>query len=143
MTNIIIVDRQPLLRLGLRLLIGENFNCFSLFEAKTVEELISRSDDTGISIIILGFDSTSDNVNHIAYDSLREKFPQSSIILYADDLSQWKVITYFKHGVAAFLSKRAHEKEIVCCLQCVLQGNKYVSSQKLHGLIGNLTMSTN
>ncbi len=121
MENLLIIDRQPLLRLGLKLLIGSHLPALRLLEAScrySLPDLLSRK---SISIIMLGFDPDLEDVESADIVRIRNQFPKSKLVIYAGSLPKKQIQPFFDLGISAYLSKQASVDEIVKCLQATMQ----------------------
>ncbi len=123
--TLVISDRQPLLRLGLKLVIQANCQTFCFHEISNVNELSAYDNPENVSIIIIGLDLEYDRINRKILRKIKAKFPDSRLIIYADDIHKSTVLSYYELGIAAHIPKRASEKELVCCLRSVLNGEKH------------------
>jgi len=126
MNSILIIDNQPLLRLGLKRLISANYKGYHVYEAGNALNLPSSIDLTEMSIIVWGLEPDSDVVDIDDIHTLRNKFPQANLIVYSDNISHWRSLTGFSKKAVAYISKQASEKEHICCLQSVMDGKTYV-----------------
>ncbi|KAA0993501.1 response regulator [Dyadobacter aurulentus] len=122
MENILIIDRQPMLRLGMRVIIGAHFQTLSIHEAASISKVSESLDKPAISVILLGLDCESDTLDPEDLISIKKRFPKSRLIIYADQIQHWRALFKFPKSIAAFVSKKAHENELICCLKSVMNG---------------------
>lgn len=137
MVTLIISERQPILRLGLRLAIQAHYHSICLREISDIDELSMQSSLEQESAIILGLDTGHSRIDPNNLRSIKEKFPESKLIIYADIIKNAEVLSYFTYGIAAYVSKRATEMELVKCLRSVMENKKYVSSKNKHVVLND------
>ena len=81
MENLLIIDRQPMLRLGLKLLLASHLPTMRSFEANcrySIRELFSREK---FSIIMLGIDPNREEIRPADIATIRNKFPNTKLIV--------------------------------------------------------------
>lgn len=125
MKTIAIYDRQPLLRLGLQLLIGAHYPCFRLREICNLDDLPTQNRLGDVSVIILGLDLEYDTINRKALRNIQEKFPKARLILYADPIDDPQILPYLHQGIAAYISKQACETEFLGSVHSILENKKH------------------
>lgn len=129
MKTLVISDRQPLLRLGLKLVIQANCQPFCFHEISNVNELSGYFNPENVSIIIIGLDLEYDKMNPKILRKIKAKFPNSGLIIYADNIQNSRLLSYYELGIAAHISKLADEKELVYRLRSVMDGEKQMSTK--------------
>jgi DNA-binding NarL/FixJ family response regulator len=117
MENLLIIDRQPLLRLGMRLLVASHLPTVNFFEANCRYTLPESYFKKNISMILLGFDPDREDVNKADVVRIQKQFPTTRLIVYAGCLSEDKIKSLLNLGIYAFLSKCAPVEQIIECLQ--------------------------
>ena len=125
MKTLAIYDRQPLLRLGLQLLIGSHYPSLCLREICSLDELSTNNRLDDVSIIILGLDLEYDMVNRKVIRNIHKKFPRAHVIIYADPIDDSRVLSYLDQDIAAYVSKQASEAEFLGRLHPILENKKH------------------
>ncbi|WP_342088755.1 hypothetical protein [Dyadobacter sp. OTU695] len=117
MKNLLIIDRQPLLRLGVRLLVASHLPTVEIFEANCRHSLSEFYSKKNISMILLGFDTDREEVNRADVVRIQKQFPTTRLIVYAGCLSEDEIQSLLNLGIYAFLSKCAPVEQVIECLQ--------------------------
>lgn len=117
MENLLIIDRQPLLRIGLKLLIESHFPKINLFEANCRYSLPASFLGKAISITMLGFDPDQERIEPADIIRVRGQFPDSKLIIYAGELPEQIISQFFELGIFAYISKKGSVDELIKCLQ--------------------------
>ena len=131
MKTLVISDRQPLLRLGLKLVIQANCPHFCFHEISNVNELSAYHNPDNVSMIIIGLDLEYDRISPKILRKIKAKFPNAGLVIYADNIHDRRVLSYYELGIAAHVSKRAGEKELLCCLRSVIEEKqKYTKTER-------------
>lgn len=135
MTQIAIVDRQPIFRLGLNLLIKKNYHSCSIHEANSFDEFCATNTCDDLSVFILGLDFEKDRIDQRLIKNIKKKFPKSRLVLYADHIKSMVLITCFRNGISAYLSRQTSESEIIECLKTVFDNKRYLSTQNFNNVV--------
>jgi len=125
MGTLAIYDRQPLLRLGLQLLIGAHFPSLCLRQICSLDELSTNNRLDDVSIIILGLDLEYDIINRKVIRNIHKNFSRSHVIIYADPIDDSRVLPYLDQDIAAYVSKQASEAEFLGCVRPILENKKH------------------
>ncbi|PWJ54087.1 DNA-binding NarL/FixJ family response regulator [Dyadobacter jejuensis] len=124
--TIILVDKQPITRLGLRLLFRGLFKQANIMEFECLNQVKDLCSTTSQTILVLGF-YNSDKTPHIRYIiSAVQKFPLASIIVYDDNSDDPLVFKYFQIGISGYLAKQSSLHELSYCINDVVSGKKYI-----------------
>ncbi len=138
MKTLLIYDRQPIIRLGLKLLMEQHYPLANVHEIRSVKELSVFGAPGDVSVILLGLDPESERVNPRIFKRIKEKFSKSALVLYADNIHHSQVLSYFRQGITAYVAKRAGEEELLSCLLYVMDNKRYISSRVRDLLINDL-----
>ncbi len=125
MENLLIIDRQPLLRIGLKLLIESHFPKFKLFEANCRYSLPASFSRKAMSITMLGYDPDHEQVEPADIARIRDQFPKSKLIVYAGEMPEQSISRLRELGVFAYISKQASVEELINCLQTAFCASKF------------------
>jgi DNA-binding NarL/FixJ family response regulator len=129
MDQIVILDRQPMLRLGLKLLLTERYHSCDIYEARNYSEFCDNQPCNDVSIFILGLDMENDTFDLRLVRSIKRKFPKARLVIYADQMESMSVVMCFRNGISAYISKQSSETELVECLQSVSCNKRYLTYQ--------------
>ncbi|WP_149242892.1 response regulator transcription factor [Dyadobacter sp. 32] len=138
MKTLLIYDRQPIIRLGLKLLVEQHYPLANVHEIRSVKELSVFGAPGDVSVILFGLDPECERVNPRIFKRIKEKFSKSALVLYADNIHHFQVLSYFRQGITAYVAKRAGEEELLSCLLYVMDNKRYISSRVRDLLINDL-----
>ena len=141
MKTIVIYDRQPIVRLGLKLIIEAYDQSFCFHQINSIDLLSAQNVPGEVFAIVLGLDPECEKVNSRMFKSIKDQFPNSCLIVYADNIHHCRVLSYFKQGVSGYVSKQACETEFVSCLRYVMDNKRYISSKIRDLLVNELSLS--
>lgn len=132
-----LLDKYPVLRLGLKELLTGHFKSITTIESEGIKLFSELQLDQTPDIIIMGF-SEQEKDDHLRdVNMARKAYPQASLIVYADEVLNLNGLSgYLSLGVEGYLSKRADSLELITCVSTVADGKKYVNVADLLSLIG-------
>lgn len=129
--KILIIDKYPIIRVGLALLLRKQYPEATVLEMETFvsggQKLIEKEPD----VIILSIDGASPNNDQFVMIELRKYFISASIIAYDNQAHYDTLIACFKNGMNGYLSKQSNLDELFDCIAKVLSGDKYVNNEML------------
>jgi two-component system, NarL family, nitrate/nitrite response regulator NarL len=126
--QISLLGRNEIVREGLRrILTGENFRVTASVES--FEQLVSaRFDGAGSSHIII-VDNGPDGFGLKSCRSIQSHFPDSRLVLLADDFDYDAVAEAFRTGVDGYIIKEISCEPLISSLHLVAMGEKVMPSQ--------------
>jgi DNA-binding NarL/FixJ family response regulator len=139
MTKIYIIDRHPISRNGLKLLLQDIGNNLEILEGYSLEDLFTKNSTTSPDILLLATNTLSlksiDN-----YPILGRISATTKIIVYDDN--EKTDSTFFRYcfntlGVKGYIPKHCSLTEFRNCFNEVATGAKYIESQIAIELILN------
>ena len=131
--SIIILDTLPVIRKALTILLKENFKGTQLIDAKDIKEFQELNPVIQPTIFILVINSDfEDGISPL--EEIKTNYPEALVILYGEEIKPEPVISYFKHGVNGYLSKRGELTEMITCINRVNRGKLYINADDLEFL---------
>ena len=126
MTQVLIVDDQPLVRRGLREILAEDSRISAVGEAATAAEALALARDQDWDIVILDI-SLPDASGVSVLRQLRSEQPTLRIIMFSFHTAEAVVRACLRAGAAGYLTKEAGPDQLLDAIQAVLAGRRYVS----------------
>ncbi|MCE7042897.1 hypothetical protein [Dyadobacter sp. CY312] len=125
MVNLLIVDSQPIMCIGLKQVVSENFPDWNVYLAKSIEEFDRMEKCPKPDMIVFGINMEEKKVDLNQIPGIQTKFKSSFLIIYGEFLNDRKIHTLFSSGIHGYISKKSDEYEFIQCLQTVMAGNTY------------------
>jgi DNA-binding NarL/FixJ family response regulator len=125
-TRILIADDHPVVRLGLRDLLTEQFAGVTVGEARTIPELLDQVRVRDWDILVL--DISLPGANGLdAFRSLRQIRPHLPVLVLTIHPEDQFGVRALKAGAAGYLNKEAAPEELITAIRRILSGGKYMS----------------
>lgn len=125
--RIIIVEDQPICRLGIRsTLQNSSLNHQILAEATTVAEAIKALEDFGneIDLILLDY-MLPDGTGMDVIQAAKQRYPDTKIVIFSGEAGGATVKQLMEAGVNGFMSKSINSDDIFPVLASVMAGHDY------------------
>lgn len=135
MTTIAIIDKYPMIRMGLELFLKKNFQEAVVLESESLDRFEQNEPDQSPDLFILGYthDSSVDHYELIV--SLKKKYTKAKIIVYDGHPEFSKVASYFQGGVTGYISKSSDGPELLRCISQVENGKNFISNEVMEVLL--------
>ena len=134
-TRILIADDHPVLRSGLRVLLGADPGLEVVGEAGTGEETLRLAEELRPDVVLLDIgmpgESGIETVRH-----LKAKFPALKVLFLTMHEEDGMMLAALGAGGDGYLIKRTDEAEIIQAIHVVLRGDVYVHSAMTRALLG-------
>ena len=137
MQTILIIESKPLMLRGLEILLQDHYKPVNIVGI----EKLSQSADSGASIapnlILMGI--CEDKTSHPELISeTRKQFPDASVVVFDQSGNFDNIQNCFQNGAIGYLSRSSTIEELTACIDSVLQGNLYLSSEGILHWLTNL-----
>lgn len=133
MINLAIIGRNQIVREGLRRIVADSdFNVRAA--TAHVGELVDIAAEVGALHLII-IDTTSDDHGLESCLRLRESFPQSRLVLIAEDCALGAIVRALAAGADGYLFKAIASEPLISALRLVALGEKVVPSQTISAMI--------
>ncbi|MEO6685034.1 MAG: hypothetical protein ABIN24_03680, partial [Dyadobacter sp.] len=133
MLHIIIIEKTPILRLGIKYFLENQFKDFYITDFATLAESRLAQDPKTPDLILLGIDIEHPEV--LELDDVKKLYNTSRLIIYDQDAKAEKGIKYLRSGAQGYLSKRSDLTMLGICVQTVMDGKYYIDPAFLEILI--------
>ncbi|MBE9461703.1 response regulator [Dyadobacter subterraneus] len=129
MITIALVDKHPVMRIGLNALLKDNFNDILILESSCMTSFLKTNAKSDVTILGINPDSNAGNLRFL--NNLDNKDAFGPIIVYDEEPRPYLAISFLKAGVMGYLSKQNDESELIECITDVLIGNRYLCKEIL------------
>ncbi|WP_254561105.1 response regulator [Dyadobacter diqingensis] len=131
MTNVLIIDRHPILRKGLSLFLKEHFRKITILEANTLTTFEEIYLNQKVDLLIIGINQNPgfEGVHEVI--ELRKRFAETALIIYDENPKATLILEYLKTGIDGYLGKQNGLEELLECINYVTNGNRYLSNSLL------------
>jgi DNA-binding NarL/FixJ family response regulator len=126
MLTIGLIDNIPITRLGLSILLKDYFKDIKFLEANTIQEFGIVYKQQKPDVIVLGNNYKSNDKCLDAAKLLKSQNPDIPLVVYDEQLMDNLTISYFRIGIDGYLLRQNTDKEIVNCIQTVLNHKRYL-----------------
>jgi DNA-binding NarL/FixJ family response regulator len=126
--KILLADDHPIFRKGLKSLIADHFQDFRIDEADNGTEAIAQLKIEEYIVTILDIDMPEKSGIDVLKEIAKQGFKTKPIVLtmHNDELF---FNESFNHGSCGFLLKEDSSKEIIDCINSIIEGIPYVSKR--------------
>ncbi|WP_159471502.1 response regulator transcription factor [Dyadobacter sp. 3J3] len=129
MITIALVDKHPVIRIGLIALLKHNFKEILILESSCMAALLKTNAKSDVIILGINPDFDADNIRFLNKSGDRNAF--GPIIVYDEEPRPYLALSFLKAGVMGYLSKQNSESELIKCISDVLTGIRYVCKEIL------------
>ncbi len=134
MKLIAIIDKHPVVRVGLRYFIMQTYESALIIESDSLSQFMKENSGNIPDVFIVGntmelFNSTCQSIAEI-----RKENDSSQVIVFDESPDYIKIVRSFKAGAKGYLTKFSEMQELQKCLSKVKEGRIYICHDAL-GLI--------
>jgi two-component system invasion response regulator UvrY len=129
MHTLAVIDKQPILRIGIRLFLKNNFNDITILTADTIENVTPLHSECSPDLFILGMGIGPKTECFDSIKAVKKKFPHAVILLYDQKPDTVLLPLYLKAGVHGYIAKQNDMEELDECIRQLLAGKKYICKQ--------------
>lgn len=127
--NIAIIDKYPMLRLGVTNMLSTHFPQAVFVEQDSVESIQQAAFTEDFDLIILGVGQQPASEDIAVLKKLKKLYPLSHVIVYDEKADLVMVSQYFRAGIQGYISKQADPAELIGCIQQVMARQRYVAAE--------------
>ena len=142
MKKILIVDDHPIVRDGLKQILGESADLVVSGEAGNADEALALVRDSDFDLVVLDITLPGRTGIDLLRDLRRER-PTLPVLMLSIHPEDELGIRAVKAGASGFLSKECASDDLVRAIQLIVSGNKYISRALADRLIEEIQRDTN
>jgi two-component system, NarL family, invasion response regulator UvrY len=134
MNSIVIIDKHPVVRVGLRHFVGQFFESTLMIEFDSLSQYLKVRSGSPTEVLIIG--NTLELFNSVCHSiaEIRKNNDTSQIIIFDENPDYIKIVRSFKAGAKGYLTKFSDMQEFFKCVSKVKEGRIYICHDAL-GLI--------
>lgn len=125
-TNVLIIENQPLTRLGMRSVIDKHEDILIVGEADNAADGFRLFNEIKPDVTILGL-KFPDSCTIDDIDNYFVTTPNAKIIVLAEHAGDAEISRALKKGAAGYICKDVSPDELIASIKAVAAGKKYVS----------------
>lgn len=128
MARILIIEDQPVARMGFRHFFSTRFPEIELEFKDKIQKISERSMDDGLRLILISLVRRSGVGN--TFDMIQEilcGLPDIPILIYQDQVNVRSLVTYFRTGIYGYVAKEDELEELASGISSLLNKQKYIS----------------
>ncbi|MGQ0792914.1 MAG: response regulator [Deltaproteobacteria bacterium] len=139
MIKILIADDHPIVRSGLRQIVGEEPNMEVVGEARDARETLELARKQEWDLIILDI-SMPDASGLEVLKQIKRDYPKLPVLILSVYSEEQYAVRVLKSGAAGYMTKESAPAELVKAIRKVVAGGKYVSQQLAERLAFDLEL---
>jgi DNA-binding NarL/FixJ family response regulator len=128
MKTLALIGNNVVLNLGLRQVIGESTEKFSIKESENLASFHQTQSSDTPTIIMLVVDTGKDGDDLEQITQALKWYPSAHIVIYDNILDLEKVPVYLRSEVQGYVTKKSALSEITKCLTTVQSGKRFLSN---------------
>lgn len=138
--TIAIIDKHPIVRSGVRLVLNDHFGINNILESDGITAFYEKFQDAMPDVIIISMSQEEGISNLQTLGFIKKFYSISTTIMYDEHVEPAMVRKYFQFGITGYLCKTDTLTELVTCIQKILKGRHYISSDLLYVLLQDVPM---
>lgn len=124
--NILIADDHPLVRQGLKQLLGSEPDMAVVGEAKNADETLDLARKLEWDVLILDYSMPGGN-GLVVLKELKRAYPRRPVLILSMHPEDAIAISVLRAGAAGYINKECASEELPVALRKAVSGGKYVS----------------
>lgn len=137
--KIIIADANLLMRMGVKVMLIENFHNIEIYEASNSEEVYELTNTHTPHIILMDLPFRD---SQGLLPSLLMLNPKLNILIFSEDKEEIYGKIYLGMGASGYLQKNLSPKYLLLAIQCVQNGNIYIRREMMSYYLGAVPLGT-
>jgi len=125
--NILIADDHPLVRQGLKQLLGSEPDMAVVGEAKNADETLDLARKLEWDVLILDYSMPGGN-GLVVLKELKRAYPRRPVLILSMHPEDAIAISVLRAGAAGYINKECASEELPVALRKAASGGKYVSA---------------
>ncbi|MDT8317035.1 MAG: response regulator transcription factor [bacterium] len=133
MINILIADDHPIIRQGLRKVLGTSKDMLVLDEAANGNEVLAKLRGDSFDVIILDISMPGESGLELI-KTIRKEFPRLAVLVLSAYPEEQYALRALKTGASGYLTKEAAMAELIKAIHKISSGGKYISASMAESL---------
>ena len=125
--NVVIADDHPLVRQGLKQLLGSEPDMLVVGEARNAEETLELTRDIAWDVLILDY-SMPDRNGLVVLKEVKRAYPRRPVLILSMHPEDAIAISVLRAGAAGYINKESASEELPLAIRKAFGGGKYVST---------------
>jgi two-component system invasion response regulator UvrY len=139
MIKILIADDHPIVRMGLKQVVGDTANVRVVDEAGTGEEVLSKVSANKYDVILL--DVTLPDMSGLdVLKRIKQMKPNMPVLILSIHPEKYYAVQALRAGASGYVTKNRAAKELIEAINKVATGGKYISASLAEILASNLNV---
>jgi len=140
MINLVIADREFLIKTGLKCLLAKRVGLHLSGQANNMSELKEILRHQQPDVLVMDYDQPGAfSIDDLVY--VRRKYPQVKILVISNNRHKHDIVSTIEFGVNSYLLKECGEDEIFDAISAAARGEKFFCSQIVENILGKSPQS--
>jgi DNA-binding NarL/FixJ family response regulator len=138
MFTILLIDNQPVMRLGLTSCLKIDFKQSTIIGANNLAAFY-KSNPGGIpDLLILGLNQNSEENNFKWIKKFKRHYPETALILYDGEVRNIKLMPYLESMIDGYILKKSSPEVLIKCAKKILREKRYIHNESFDVLLKKL-----
>ncbi len=128
MIRVLIADSHPIVRLGIKQVLGTAPDCEVIGDVSSTSELFASLEKIAPDVVMLEMDIPE--INGIAtLRKIKQDYPQVKVLMYSGQSEDVYALSTIRAGAFGYLSKTADVDYIITAVKKVAEGNMFITNE--------------
>ncbi|MCH8535712.1 MAG: response regulator transcription factor [Flavobacteriaceae bacterium] len=123
--NVLLIDDHPAIRIGLQMIIEDNFDVSIIHTAQNGIEATEKLDLCKYDLIVLDIYLPDTDTTNL-FSILKRRQPDAYITMYSNYLEEIYAMNFINMGANGYINKSTPEEELIFALKIILNGQIYL-----------------
>lgn len=138
MTNILITEDHPVVRMGVALLLKDMYEGVAIEEADNADDLFKHLSEKKFDLLLLDINIPGGNSAQLV-KQVKQKQPGIPVLIFSSYEEETYAMRYLKAGADGYIQKESAPEEIKKAIQKVLNNEIYTSDQVQQQLLKEMS----
>lgn len=128
MIKVLIADNHPIVRMGIKHVLGSSSDFEVIDDVATTSELFEKLEKVSPDVVMLEMDIPE--INGIAtLRKIKQEYPNIKVLIYSGQSEDVYALSTIRAGAFGYLSKTADLDYIISAVRKVSQGNMFITNE--------------
>ncbi|MEK6151825.1 response regulator transcription factor [Flavobacteriaceae bacterium 3-367] len=128
MIKVLIADNHPIVRMGIKHVLGSSSDFEVIDDVATTSELFEKLEKVSPDVVMLEMDIPE--INGIAtLRKIKQEYPNIKVLIYSGQSEDVYALSTIRAGAFGYLSKTADLDYIISAVKKVSQGNMFITNE--------------